>query len=131
MTAPRNGRPVPANRNEVLLVGPLAAPAEDRELPSGDVLTSWRLVVRQPQGDPAPVDTLDCATTRPALRRRVTARSAGDVLGQPLSVTIAQEPWATNSVPSLDLPLASGGTQPVRCRRQTVRGSPGRSAASG
>ena len=32
-------------RNEVFVTGRLAAEPEERELPSGDALTSWRLVV--------------------------------------------------------------------------------------
>ncbi|GAA4947903.1 single-strand DNA-binding protein [Nonomuraea thailandensis] len=35
------------DRNEVLLVGRLSAPAEERSLPSGDTLTKWRIIVRR------------------------------------------------------------------------------------
>lgn len=58
----------PAARNEVLLVGRLSAPVEQRTLPSGDVLATWRLVVDRPPARrplregarPVTVDTLDC-----------------------------------------------------------------------
>lgn len=53
--------------NEVRLVGRLAAPAEERTLPSGDVCMTWRLVVpraadaRRTEGVRAvTVDTIDC-----------------------------------------------------------------------
>ncbi|MDT7548546.1 MAG: hypothetical protein QOE84_940, partial [Actinomycetota bacterium] len=35
-------------RNEVALVGRVSAPAEERVLPSGDVLLTWRVVVDRP-----------------------------------------------------------------------------------
>ncbi len=76
-----------AARNEVQLVGRLAAPAQERELPSGDVVVSFRLVVDRPPGArraagarAVTVDTLDCAAWRAADRRRVLALGAGDVL---------------------------------------------------
>lgn len=74
-----------AARNEVLLVGRLAAPPEDRELPSGDVLSTFRLVVdrRQPRpaGSRAPVvDTIDCVARAAGLRRTAGSWRAGDVV---------------------------------------------------
>jgi single-strand DNA-binding protein len=74
--------------NEVHLVGRLAAPPESRELPSGDVLLSFRLVVgRGPRGARSSasartptVDTLDCAVWRADLQRRAARLDEGDVL---------------------------------------------------
>jgi single-strand DNA-binding protein len=74
--------------NEVHLVGRLAAPPESRELPSGDVLVSFRLVVgRGPRGArrgasarTPTVDTLDCAVWRADLQRRAARLDEGDVL---------------------------------------------------
>jgi single-strand DNA-binding protein len=67
--------------NEVHLVGRLAAVAVDRELPSGDTLTTFRLVVDRPEGTPGPsVDTLDCAVWRGDVRRRLASWAPGDVL---------------------------------------------------
>jgi single-strand DNA-binding protein len=65
-----------AHANEVHLLGRLAAEPEARELPSGDVVVTFRLVVardrrvRTPSGVRSPtVDTLDCAAwTRSAQR---------------------------------------------------------------
>jgi single-strand DNA-binding protein len=74
--------------NEVHLVGRLAAPPESRELPSGDVLVSFRLVVgrgakgprRGTSGRTPSVDTLDCAVWRTDLQRRAARLDEGDVL---------------------------------------------------
>ena len=74
----------PAHRNEVRLVGRLGAQAEVRTLPSGDEIVTFRVVVERPGARRSPrgpsVDTLDCAVTGAALRRRVLGWSAGDVL---------------------------------------------------
>lgn len=76
-------------RNEVLMVGRLAAVATQRELPSGDWLTTFRLVVDRPavrSGGPAAptrtptVDTFDCVVRTPSLRRRAASWAPGDVL---------------------------------------------------
>ena len=79
-----------SHRNEVLLTGRIAAPAEERELPSGDVIAVWRLVVdRPPERRRAPaatgqrsptVDTLDCVAWTAAVRRKVTRFATGDVV---------------------------------------------------
>ena len=78
------------HRNEIVLVGRLAAEPESRELPSGSVITTFRLVVRR---DPEPrdrgrpsevrtptVDTLDCVAWRADLRRQLGRWHPGDVL---------------------------------------------------
>lgn len=75
-----------ATRNEVLLVGRLAAEPLVRELPSGDQLVTFRLVVERPPGARAPgrrpvsVDTIDCVARSAALRRAAVGWCAGDVL---------------------------------------------------
>lgn len=84
----------PQHRNEVQLVGRLAAAPELRTLPSGDVLASFRMVVgrsdagrstgahraRPGRTRAVSVDTLDCVVWH-ATVRRVTARwEAGDVV---------------------------------------------------
>ncbi len=70
-------------RNEVRLVGRLAAVALERELPSGDRLMTWRLVVRRPpssrSGAPT-VDTIECAAYRGDVRRAAARWAADDLL---------------------------------------------------
>jgi single-strand DNA-binding protein len=86
--APADDDVLPPPRNEVALVGRLAAAPEERTLPSGDALVVFRLVVDRPPGarrtragrrSPT-VDTIDCAVSTAALRRKVLGWSAGDVL---------------------------------------------------
>ena len=80
--------PALETRNEVVLVGRLAAPAEERVLPSGDVIATWRLVVDRPrdarplpQGSRAStVDTLNCVAWTAGPRRKAQTLAAGDVV---------------------------------------------------
>jgi len=73
-------------RNEVWLVGRLAAPAEERLLPSGSVLVTFRVIVgRPPPLKPTPartptVDTIDCVAGSATVRRTVLGWLAGDVV---------------------------------------------------
>lgn len=77
-----------AARNEVVLVGRVSAPAEERELPSGDIIMTWRLVVDRPPPArgrthgrrAATVDTFDCVVWTAKLRRAVRGFAAGDVV---------------------------------------------------
>ena len=76
-----------APRNEVLLVGRVPAVPEERELPSGDVLVSWRVVVGRPPGRRPPegvrattVDTLDCVAWSASARRAASALAPDDVV---------------------------------------------------
>jgi single-strand DNA-binding protein len=76
--------------NEVRLVGRLAGDPVRRELPSGDVLVSFRLVVPRPRagrGRPSgggarspTVDTIECAAWRKDVQRTLARSAAGDVL---------------------------------------------------
>ena len=74
--------------NEVRLRGRLAAEADERVLPSGDTVVTFRLVVdRSPRAGGSRtttagtrVDTLDCAVFKADLRRRAKSWRAGDVL---------------------------------------------------
>lgn len=74
------------HRNEVTLVGRLSGAPEERELPSGDVVVTFRLVVARPEQKPPEgvrrptVDTLDCAAWQGAPRRSAATWSDGDVI---------------------------------------------------
>jgi single-strand DNA-binding protein len=81
-------------RNEVLLVGRVSAAPQERTLPSGDVLVSWRVVVQRPlTGRPTPapaptsasgrvttVDAFDCVAWGAGVRRTVGSWAVGDVV---------------------------------------------------
>jgi single-strand DNA-binding protein len=72
--------------NEVHLVGRLAAPPVSRELPSGDLVVTFRLVVardrttRASSTRAATVDTIDCAAWTKATQRSAGAWEPGDVV---------------------------------------------------
>ncbi len=79
--------PHAAARNEVVLVGRVAAEAVERELPSGDLLQSFRVVVDRPPGPPRPgtvrqvsIDTLDCTAWAAGVRRTAALLRPGDVV---------------------------------------------------
>ena len=63
--------------NEVRLAGRVSAVATERELPSGDVIATFRLSVPRSQ-DKGGCDAIDCAVWRAALRRTVAAWHVGD-----------------------------------------------------
>ena len=70
------------HRNEVLLVGRLSAVPEVRVLPSGDEITTWRLVVAREEAveGRAGQDTIDCTAWTPRARKSAAAWAAGDVV---------------------------------------------------
>lgn len=75
-------------RNSVVLVGRVSAPAQERALPSGDLIVTWRLIVeRPPPAKVAPlgvrvqsVDTLDCVAWTAGTRRIARGLAAGDLV---------------------------------------------------
>lgn len=81
----------PTGANDVHLVGRLAGQVVRRELPSGDVLASFRLVVPRPAGSRTSrrdtgggssrtptVDTIDCVTFRRDVQRRLERMPEGE-----------------------------------------------------
>jgi single-strand DNA-binding protein len=81
-----------AARNEVVLWGRLAAAAEERELPSGDVIVTMRVVVPRRGGPARPraatppgprrptVDTIDVVCWTAATRRAALRLGAGEAI---------------------------------------------------
>jgi single-strand DNA-binding protein len=112
-----------AHRNELVLVGRLAAPAEERTLPSGDVLTSWRIVVDRPPVSQArsdgrrlpTVDALDCVTWRRDVRRSVLTWAAGDTVE--LSGALRRRFWRSDRGPA-----SRTEVEVTRARRLTKSG---------
>jgi single-strand DNA-binding protein len=69
------------HRNEVVISGRLSAPAQRKELPSGDQIVSWRLVVDRVAADGArKFDVVDCTTFGARLRRQALTWHEGDVV---------------------------------------------------
>ena len=69
--------------NQVRLVGRLSSPPEERVLPSGDVVWTFRVVVPRPSAAAARrqrVDALECAAWSARSRRSVSGWSEGDVV---------------------------------------------------
>ncbi len=78
-------RPAPAEiRNDVVLVGRVAAVAEERTLPSGDSLMTARVIVDRDasaqQHSNQRVDTIDCVAWTVRVQRSMRAWSPGDVV---------------------------------------------------
>ena len=86
--SPRKEMPAPAaepesvHSNEVILVGRLAQEPQERELPSGDVLCTFRLVVDRAGAARSrqTVDAVECVAWSPRLRRTVGTWRPGDVV---------------------------------------------------
>jgi single-strand DNA-binding protein len=74
------GRAQVADRNEVTLAGRVSADPEEKQLPSGDTVWVFRLVVRRPEGAGSrqSVDTVDCCAWTPRVQRSVAGWRAGD-----------------------------------------------------
>ena len=66
------------HHNEVALVGRVTTPAADRELPSGDMISTWRISIDRDPGPGNDVVTCTAWTTR--LRRSAAAWQKGDVV---------------------------------------------------
>lgn len=87
-TPPTAGRVELETRNEVVLVGRVAAAAEERTLPSGDVIAAWRLVVDRPRDSRqvpqgvrvSTVDTLNCVAWSAGPLRTARGLATGDVV---------------------------------------------------
>ena len=72
-----------ASVNEVHLVGRVSAPATERELPSGDVLTSFRVVVHRVEPTRSGrrvVDAIDCHAWTARVRKQAAGWMVGDVV---------------------------------------------------
>jgi single-strand DNA-binding protein len=69
---------IPDDENSVQLRGRLATVAEFRDLPSGDVLATFRVTVARPPGERGRVDTLECMTTRARARKTLGRAQGGD-----------------------------------------------------
>ncbi|MFC7493938.1 MULTISPECIES: single-stranded DNA-binding protein [unclassified Nocardioides] len=79
-TKAKKAAPEPAV-NEVRLVGRVSQAPEERVLPSGDVLWTFRVVVQRPKAQGrTTVDALDCAAWSSRARRSVASWAPDDVV---------------------------------------------------
>jgi single-strand DNA-binding protein len=75
-----------AGANEVLLTGRVSGEPQERELPSGDRVVQFRVVVRRATprpaagGSKASVDTIDVSCWTKALQRKALRCSPGDAV---------------------------------------------------
>lgn len=74
--------PGQAHRNEISLVGRFSGPDSPRELPSGDTLLAFRVVVERPRSrtDRVVVDAIDCQALTAGVRRSVNRLAPGDLV---------------------------------------------------
>ena len=84
--------------NWVFLRGRLADDPVARELPSGDVLTVFRLTVARPEGDRGRVDSLECSTVRGRARRSLERAQPGDQLE--ITGSLRRRFWRTAAGPA-------------------------------
>ena len=63
------------DNNHIMLIGRLSGAPEERELPSGDRIVVFRVVVERPTG--GRVDTIDCAVHTATLRKRMLRMDDG------------------------------------------------------
>jgi single-strand DNA-binding protein len=113
--------------NQVFLRGRLGAPAQLRELPSGDTLCSFRVTVPRPPGSRARVDSIDCAATTARVRRVLDRAQQGDELE--LTGRLQRRFWrsATGLASKYEVEVQSAR---VSSRRRSDA-SPARTRASG
>ena len=68
-------------RNEVVVCGRLGADPLPKQLPSGDEIMTWRLVVdRLPVDGTRKVDVIDCTTFAARVRRQALVWTEGDLI---------------------------------------------------
>ena len=112
--------PPTVHRNEVLLGGRLSTAAQERELPSGDLVVTFRLVIDRPAGSRAraraSVDALECSAFRADVRRRALAWSPGDVVQ--VEGSLRRRFWRSPSGPT-----SRGEVEVERARRVATGGT--------
>lgn len=85
------------HRNELLIVGRVTTEPQDRVLPSGDEITTWRLTVDRP-GEGTGFDVIDCTAWTARLRRSASAWNLGDVVE--VSGAVRRRFWRTGAGPA-------------------------------
>jgi hypothetical protein len=119
-------RDVTEHRNEVRLIGDLTREARIRSLPDGTEVSSFVLRVRSEAGS---ADTIECIARSAALRSRLAARHAGDILE--VSGSLRHRFWRGTAgtmsryeVDASNLSVRRRGGAPVTGRRNGETASP-------
>jgi single-strand DNA-binding protein len=119
-------RDVTVHRNEVRLIGDLTREARIRSLPDGTEVSSFVLRVRSEAGS---ADTIECIARSAALRSRLAARHAGDILE--VSGSLRHRFWRGTAgtmsryeVDASNLSVRRRGGAPVTGRRNGETASP-------
>lgn len=95
--------------NQVKLVGRVAAPPETKAMPSGDLMTAFRVIVPReqeqgsaahggPRGRKGGVDTIECVAWRAGLRRTVNSWQEGDMVA--VTGALRRRFWRGDAGPS-------------------------------
>ncbi|HVT22260.1 MAG TPA: single-stranded DNA-binding protein [Mycobacteriales bacterium] len=89
-------RAISDHRNEVFLTGRLSTYVDERALPSGDEVVTWRLIVDRPvDGDRAGIDAIDCVAFATRLRRAAVKWQPGEVIE--IEGALRRRFWRTGS----------------------------------
>lgn len=113
--------------NEVRLRGRLAAPAQFREMPSGDTLAIFRVTVNRPANDRAKVDSLDCVNAAGRVRQALQRAEQGDTVE--LSGSLRRRFWRSPAGPASRYAVEVATLRAIKPGRRGV-GSPARKPAS-
>jgi single-strand DNA-binding protein len=102
--------------NWVFLRGRLADEPVARELPSGDVLTVFRLTVARPEGERGRVDSLECSTVKARARRSLERAQPGDQLE--ITGSLRRRFWRTATGPASRYAVDADTVKLLRAGRQ-------------
>lgn len=105
--------------NLVFLRGRLAETPVERELPSGDVLLSFRLTVPRPPGERVRVDSLECVAVKASLRRTVGRSAPGDELE--VEGSLQRRFWRSPTGPASRYAVAATSVRRTKSVRAAVK----------
>jgi len=104
------------HRNEISIVGRVSGEAVPTVLPSGDEVTTVRVVVERPRapagrGSRQRVDTFTCSAWTPQLRRVVRSWYTGDIVE--IQGQLRRRFWRNENVPQSRYEIEVNGAQMV------------------
>jgi single-strand DNA-binding protein len=110
------------HRNEVVIVGRISKPALAKLLPSGDEITTWRLVVDRPAGSTPRFDVVDCVAFGARVRRQSLAWTPDEIIeiGGALRRRYWRGPGGVQSRCEVAVSTAARVGRPVARRRARV-----------